>query len=167
MKYIALLFLVFPTLIFSQNNFEKENTKKPIHASINSSGGEMSGNGGTISYSLGQVFYTNKVNSDYQVSEGVQQPQVIIIEPVEEKLKTFKVTAYPNPVTNYFTIEASNYNERSLGYHLMDLTGRLIQQGDIDKSGARVDISNLPVAIYLLVITDNGHRIKTIKIIKN
>ncbi len=162
------LFVLIPFAVKSQNFQKKNSNKEAIHSTINATGGDISSDEGNVSYSIGQVFYSSYESSDYSITEGVQQPLVISIEPLankdEEKLK---LIAYPNPVTDYFTIEASDYNDRSLSYHFTDLNGRMIKGEKINKSGTHVNISTLPAGIYLLVVSDNGTRIKTTKIIKN
>lgn len=42
--------------------------------SLNASGSEATGTGGTVSYSVGQVFYSTQTGSNGTLSEGVQQP---------------------------------------------------------------------------------------------
>jgi hypothetical protein len=167
---IMLLFLLIPLLCKSQTTQNKNHKNRNLHASINATGGDISSEEGSVSYSIGQVYYTSLQGNKNHVTEGIQQPLVISITPIdkidEKEEEIFKLAAYPNPVTDYFIIEASTYNNRSLSYHLMDLQGRLLKLDRIGKSGAKVDISRLSAAIYLLRISDNGKHIKTIKIIK-
>jgi len=168
MKYIFMvLFLPIPLLCKSQTTQDKIPKNINLHSSINVTGGDISGEEGSVSYSIGQVFYSSYNSDKNYITEGIQQPLIISITPIDEKEEdNFKVAAYPNPVTNHLLIEASNYTNRSLSYHLMDLNGRLLKEARIGESGAKVDVSRLSVAIYLLRISDNGEHIKTIKIIK-
>ena len=161
------LFVLIPFAVKSQDFQKKKSNEDAIHSTINATGGDISSEEGNVSYSLGQVFYSSYESSEYSITEGVQQPLVIRIEPLGKKDKKLKLVAYPNPVTDYFTIESSDYKDRSLTYHLMDLNGRIIKNDDIKENGTQVNISSLPVGFYLLVVSDNGTRIKTIKIIKN
>jgi len=161
------LFLLIPLLCKSQTTQYKIPENKNLHTSINVTGGDISGEEGSVSYSIGQVYYSSYNGKETYVTEGVQQPLIISITPIDKKEEdSFKVVAYPNPVTNYLKIEASTYTNGSLSYHLMDLHGRLLQEARIGKSGAQVDVSRLSVAMYLLRISDNGKFIKTIKILK-
>jgi len=41
--------------------------------SVNAAGGNASGSGGTVSYTVGQVVYTTKTGTNGSVAEGVQQ----------------------------------------------------------------------------------------------
>lgn len=139
---------------------------KIIHATMNVTGVDLSSGEGSVSYSLGQTFFSSYDGKENYVIEGVQQPLTIPKNSIEKEEINFKIAAYPNPVSDYFLIEASNYTNRSLQYHLMDLQGRLLQEDRIRKFGTSVNTADLPVAVYLLKITDNGKYIKTIRIIK-
>lgn len=167
MKYIIpVLFVLTPLLCKSQTNQNKNSKNKNLHSSINVTGGDLSSSDGSVSYSIGQVFYSSLSSDENYVTEGIQQPLVTYTTKIDKKEKDFKVVAYPNPVVNYFTIEASSYTNRSLNYQIMDLNGRLLKEDQIKKSGSKVDISRFSAAIYLVRISDNGQHIKTIKIIK-
>lgn len=149
-----------------QNN--RSNANKDFQFSINATGGDISGDDGSVSYSIGQVNYLTYNKNNTVISEGIQQPLIISVKPIEiiEQVEVLSMATYPNPTSNYFTIEASSYTNRSLKYHLTDLNGNHIKEGRIEKPGATVDISRLAVAIYLLNITDNDQHIKTFRIIK-
>lgn len=164
MKYlITVLFVIIPLLCKSQTT-QKKNI---LHSSINITGGNIASEEGSVSYSIGQVYYSSHNGQENHITEGIQQPLNMHIIPIDkEEEESFKVAAYPNPATNYFTIEASNYTNRSLSYHLMDLNGRFLKEDHIGESGAIVNVSNLSAAIYLLIISDNGRHIKKIKILK-
>ena len=170
MKYnIIVLLVLIPLLCQSQaTNQDKNILNKDLHFSINTSGGDISGEEGSVSYSIGQVNYLSYNENDIYTTEGVQQPLLITIRPVDiiEEEEFLKMAAYPNPVSNYFIIEASTYTNLSLRYHLSDLNGNLIEEGPIEEPGARIDISRLAVAMYLLNITNDTRHIKTFKIIK-
>lgn len=72
------------------------------------------------------------------------------------------IKTYPNPVTSYFTLEAS---ESIIGskYKLTDCKGSEIKTGDITKN-TKIHIDNLPQGLYFLRIKGVN---QTLKIIKN
>jgi hypothetical protein len=168
MKYIIMvLFLLIPLLCRSQTTQYKIPKNKDLHISINVTGGDLSSDEGSVSYSIGQIYYLSYYGTKNYITEGIQQPDIISITPIDkEEGKGFRVAAYPNPTTNSLTIETSNSINGSLSYQLTDLHGRLLKKARVGKSRANVDVSGLPTAIYLLKISDNGKFIKTIKIIK-
>lgn len=169
MKYtITVLIVLIPLLCQSQITSNSNTPNRNFHSSINTSGGDISGEEGSISYSIGQVNYFSYGENSLYTAEGVQQPLIISISPIDiiEEKEAISMAAYPNPTTNYFKIEASTYIGQSLKYHLTDLNGNFIEEGRIEDPGATVDISRLAVAVYLLHITNGSEHIKTFKIIK-
>ncbi|PRX41207.1 T9SS type A sorting domain-containing protein [Salegentibacter salegens] len=164
--FISVLFVLTPLLCQSQKTQNKNSKNKNLHSSINVNGGNISNAEGSLSYSIGQVYYSSHNEEEITVTEGVQQPLIIYTAPVEKTKKDFEVLAYPNPVANNFTIDASSYANRSLNYQIVDLNGRLLKEDRIEKPGSKIDISRFSAAIYLLRISDNDQHIKTIKIIK-
>ncbi len=169
MKYnIVVLFVLLPLLCNSQPAQNKSIVNENLQYSINSTGGDISGEEGSVSYSIGQVNYLSYDGDNSYTIEGVQQPLIISIKPIEitEEKEILTLAAYPNPVSDYFIVEASDYTNRSLKYLLTDLNGNYIKEGRIEEPGAIIDISRLAVAIYLLNITDNTQHIKTFRIIK-
>lgn len=168
MKYFnTVLFVLIPLICSSQPPQNKNIVNKNLQSSINTSGGDISGEEGSVSYSIGQVNYLSYEGDHSYTTEGVQQSLVISIKPIDIlEEESLTLSAYPNPVSDYFIIEASDYTNRSLKYLLTDLHGNFIKEGRIEEPGAIVDISRLAVAIYLLNITDNTRHIKTFRIIK-
>ncbi|MGC8754863.1 MAG: hypothetical protein ACP5QJ_07625, partial [Thermosulfidibacteraceae bacterium] len=53
--------------------------------SVNATGGNASGNGGTVAYSVGQVVYTTNTGTNGSVAQGVQQPfEISVVSGIEE-----------------------------------------------------------------------------------
>jgi len=65
--------LLFSFKSFSQSTFDNSNN---IMETINSSGANASGGSGSVSYSIGQVFYTYIGQSIYDVAQGIQHAEV-------------------------------------------------------------------------------------------
>ena len=68
---------------------------------IPSSGGNASGSGGTVSYSIGQIVYTTNTGTNGTVAQGTQQPfEISVVTGIEEALNiTLQCSVYPNPAT--------------------------------------------------------------------
>lgn len=134
---------------------------------ISAAGGDASGSGGTASYSIGQVFYnTNTDPATGSEAQGVQQPYEIseITGFSESMSESNKISVYPNPVTDFLTIEIEN-TENTV-YGLYDVAGKLIQSQPCESNETKISMDNLPAATYLLVVSDNKQT-KTFQIIKN
>lgn len=136
---------------------------------VTASGGEASGSGGSASYSVGQLTYQTQTGTNGSVAQGVQQPfEISVVTGIEEaKGVTLSVSAYPNPTTDYLTLEVKDFELSNLSYQLYDLNGKLIQNEIITSNLTNIVMSNLVPATYFLKVSEGSKELRTFKIIKN
>ena len=139
---------------------------------VNAAGGNASGSGGSASYSVGQVVYTTNTGTNGSVAEGVQQAfEISVLTGLEEaKGINLSVTAYPNPTTDYLTLEvdaSTMHSTQSMMYQLYDMQGKLLQSEKITGNETSIVMSNLVPAIYFVKVSEGNIEVKTFKIIKN
>ena len=138
--------------------------------SVNATDGDVSGSGGSVSYSVGQVVYTTNTGTNGSVSEGVQQPfEISVVTGIEEAKDIFlNVSAYPNPTTDYLELKVENLQLSELSYKLYDISGKVYQNKEIGNSITKIEMQNLPQGIYFIKVIDTKNKeFKTFKIIKN
>lgn len=139
-----------------------------VHESVNASGAELSGNNGTISYSIGQVVYHSNVISGTSFAEGVQQPyEISAISGIDIPEIVLQMSTYPNPTTDHLNLSIGNYNQEDLSLQLFDVAGKLLLQETISEPNTVIDMNRFVMATYYLTITDKQKPIKTFKIIKS
>lgn len=131
-------------------------------------GGNIFGNGGSVSFSIGQVIYTTNTGTNYYVAQGIQQPFDIIIISGLEKTEgiTLLCTAYPNPTTDLVKLNVENYKTENLIYQLFDNYGNLLEIKKYEGNEAIILMRNLVPAIYFLKVIEGNKEIKTFKIVK-
>lgn len=139
---------------------------------IPAAGGNASGSGGSVSYTIGQDAYNTIIGSNGSVAQGVQQPYEISVVTGLEEVNGIKlnITAYPNPATDFITlkVEASTTpGIRSMSYQLSDISGKLLENKKLASNETSIDMKNLVSSIYFLKVTSNNKEIITFKIIKN
>ena len=135
--------------------------------SLNSSGGEAKGSGGTLSYSLGNVVYTSHEGQAGSISLGVQQSFVISEIKTGSKLEEANfLKLYPNPAKDIIYLEVKDFDGSEIQYKLYDQTGKIIQTGNILSNQTPIITQYLKPAIYFLKLTRNDLMIKHFKIIK-
>lgn len=145
-----------------------------VHAqeAIPATGGNASGSGGSVSYSVGQVVYTTNTGTNGSVAQGVQQPyEISVVTGIEEaKGITMQCSAYPNPTTDFVKLKvdaSTSLSIQSMSYQLYDISGKLLERKKLEGSETSIVMSNLVTATYFLKITDSNKLVKTFKIIKN
>jgi hypothetical protein len=131
-------------------------------------GGNASGSGGSTSYSVGQVVYTTNTGTSGSVAQGVQQPyEISVVTGLDEaKGINLSVTAYPNPTTDYLTLNIGEFEISNLSYQLYDMNGKLLQSEKIRGTQTSIVMSNLVPANYFVKVIQGNKEVKTFKIIK-
>ena len=137
--------------------------------SINATGGNASGSGGTVAYSVGQVVYTTNTGSNGTVAQGVQQSfEISVLTGLKEaKSINLSVTAYPNPTTDYLTLSIDAFNISNLSYQLYDMNGKVLQSKKITGNQTNIAMSSLVPSIYFVRVITGNQSVKVFKIIKN
>ena len=137
-------------------------------SSINTTGASAYGNNGSVSYSVGQVFFTSDNQSSGTIDQGVQQTftenKELLQLPDQEK--SVEITAYPNPMTNYLSIDLDSFNDKKYAYKLFDLNGRLVKENILTNTLNTITAVNLPSSTYVLRVYADKKPIRTFKIIK-
>ena len=135
--------------------------------SVNSAGSDFSGNGGSVSFSIGQVFYETQVGSTGSVAQGVQQAyEISTINDIGVPEIVLAISVYPNPTTDILHLSVGNHNLSGLGLELFDVSGKLLFKQSILEPMTSIDMGLFPTATYYLNIIDRNNLIKTFKIIK-
>jgi hypothetical protein len=144
------------------------NLKIQAQNSMPAAGGNASGIGGSVSFTVGQVVYTSETGTSGSVAKGVQQPYEISVITEIEQAKELRLvcTAYPNPTTNFLTLKVENYDEENLSYQLYDNRGILLGNKIITGKETVISMKMFISGIYFLKLTDNNKEIKIFKIIK-
>lgn len=139
--------------------------------SVNATGGNALGSGGSVSYSVGQLTYQTHVGTNGSVAEGVQQPfEISIITEIKEaKGINLSVSAYPNPTTDFLNLKvdaSTPLSIQSMSYQLYDINGKLLENQKIEGNETSIVMSNLVPATYFVKVTEGNTEVKTFKIIK-
>ena len=151
-----LLFLsIFPIIGFSQD-------------AIPASGGDASGSGGTLSFTVGQLGYSSNSGSNGSLAEGVQQPyEISTTVGIELSNISLDFIAFPNPTSSNIVLSIRDFNNEKLNYQLYDMHGKLLKSNKVIAINTSIDMSELPVSNYVLNINNDSSIIKSFKIIKS
>jgi opacity protein-like surface antigen len=144
-------------------------TELQAQQNVNAAGGEASGSGGSVSYSVGQVVYTTNTGTSGTVAQGVQQPyEISVVTGIEEaKGINLSVTVYPNPTTDHLTLNIGEFDLSNLSYQLYDINGNLLQTRKITGYQTSISMSNLVPSTYFVRVIIGSQSVKEFKIIKN
>lgn len=153
-------FVLFSLIILCSNLTQAQE-------SVNASGNDAAGSGGSVSYSVGQVAYTSNTANSGTISQGVQQAYEIIPLGDNETSLGFSLTYFPNPTTNFLILNIDDYKNEKLKYYIFDEQGKIINSDDIQNWQTTIDMSRINMGVYFIEIKQDEKKLKSFKVIKN
>jgi hypothetical protein len=129
-------------------------------------GGEASGSGGTVSYTIGTVTYITLGDGSIDLTEGLQQPyEITIINGIKETGIVLS-SVYPNPTTDHVTLSI-NSDVKNMSYSLFDAAGKIISSELLDRPQTDIAMTKLAAGTFYIKVYGNRQEIKTYQVIKN
>lgn len=164
---MELLKVKFVALILAGSGFVGLYAQDVVH----SSGGNASGSGGTVSYSVGQVFYESEEGTGGSVSPGIQLIyEIDVITGMEQTGIELSFSAHPNPVSDFLQLRIADSASSVYTCLLFDMSGKMLWQQNVKADETRISMSTYSEGNYVLKIiqkkSGENDLIKSFKIIK-
>ncbi len=133
-----------------------------------SSGGDVSGAGGNVSFSIGQTDYTAVSGSSGTMNQGLQQPyEILVVTGIEQTKILLSCSVYPNPTSDFLMLAIPDFGNKSWSYELFDIQDKLVLSKKVIEGETRISLSGLPNGNYLFRLIGDDQTVKSYKIIKN
>ncbi len=133
-----------------------------------SAGGDISGSGGNISISIGQIDYSGSTGSSGNLSEGIQQPYIISVTTgITVNNIQLNFSVYPNPTISNVILSIDQLDVLGLSYQLFDAKGKIISENKLSGNITTIPMENFNASTYFIKVLKNNSELKTFKIIKN
>jgi len=152
---------IFPFALLFFVAIEAQAQKGPV-----ASGGNATGTGGSMSYSVGQVDYITQTGTGGKATQGLQQPYEIYTVGIEENSITIQANVYPNQTSNGVKLNIESDFD-NLQYSLVDVSGKLVAQKNITDKQTIISMADLANGNYILNVYSNTTKVKSFTIIKN
>jgi hypothetical protein len=156
LKIKLFIFLIFFAIAFQVS----------AQQSVNSSGGDATGSGGSASYSLGQVVYSSNSTATGTISQGVQQAHEIYALGIDNEKQDLILNLYPNPTSQFITLDINTSDLQNYSVQLTDIHGKQILEIENLQNKTEMNLNNLPTASYYLILMKGKSVIETYKIVK-
>jgi hypothetical protein len=155
-KKLHLIIIVFLVISFSLSMQAQE--------SVLPTGGNSSGTGGSVSYSVGQTSYTTDSGSGMSVAKGLQQPYEISVVTASGNLQQVQLewSVFPNPVTDYLILRINESVIRQYETVLFDQSGKEIGTKIVTSGESRIFMKELVTGTYFLRVTHKAERGKAV-----
>lgn len=134
-------------------------------------GGTASGNGGTVTYTVGQIATQTNSDGTTSISEGVQQPYEISVVGVDNYPNiTLNAVLYPNPTQGNLQLVMNNgqfaMNNGKWQIKMFDTNGKYLLSKKIDSETTEFDISSYAPGTYYVNVYRETEMMKTFKVVK-
>lgn len=153
MKISFVLIGFFSSLI----SFAQQNTL--------AAGADASSAEGSISYSIGQIDFSNVSSSSGSVNQGVQQPFEFFVSSVLEYGNENSFSIFPNPTNEILNISQSFFSEK-IEMRLLDMSGRIVLSDQLNAPQHQIDLRILSQGVYNLTLIKNNQILTSFKVIK-
>ncbi len=154
-------FFVFSLIFFNisaQYNVE--------HNVIASGGNYFVGpNGTSISYTIGEPVIQTLQGSDYDLTQGFQQPEEEPTYVSEIPGVDYGISVFPNPVRDKLTINIEKEMPGDANFGIYDMTGSLITSDKLNGFTQEVSFGMYKSGTYFLRIYVGSQHLQTFKIV--
>jgi hypothetical protein len=133
---------------------------------VATAGSTLSNSNGSMSFTIGEGVAQTFTGGDKTITQGFQQPNLLVSMINETKDIDFSITAYPNPATDILNLEIGKENVSGLQYLLFDFNGKMLKNNKLEKSLTEIPFKEMQNGIYIIRISDGTRELKTFKIIK-
>ena len=129
-------------------------------------GGTASGNGGTVTYTVGQIAVQTNSDGTVSISEGVQQPYEISVVGVDEYPSiTLNAVLFPNPTQGNVQLTIDNLQFEG-EVKIFDLNGKFLFSKKIEGENTALDLSRYAPATYYVNVYSGKKMLKSFKVVK-
>jgi len=129
-------------------------------------GGDIEGNGVTVSYTIGQIAVQSYGEGSTRIFEGVQQPYEIQTIGVDNYPGiTLNAMVYPNPTLGNVQLTMNNVQFEG-EVRVFDLNGKFLFSKKIEGSATEIPMSDLAAGTYFVNVLNGTQVLKSFKVVK-
>jgi len=132
---------------------------------IASSGNNTAGNNGTVSYTIGQIFYKTDTGLNGIISQGVQQASEISVITKNKEKMLIDFSIYPNPTSDMLILDIPD-NCADPAYQIYDVHGSLLENKKAVAGKNKINMNAYSKGIYYLKVENKLSINETYKILK-
>jgi hypothetical protein len=135
---------------------------------IPATGGNATGTGGSVSYTVGQILYSTLTGTNGTVAQGVQQPYEISVVTAIRNTEEINLEClvYPNPTNGLIKLVFKSPDYENMSFRLYDINGVLLQDKKVESVETNISLENLSSSVYFLKIIKDNLEVKVFKIVK-
>ena len=158
-KILLFLFMAFgSTIVYCQS------LKPDV---ISTAGSFYANNNNSVSWTIGECIPETFSNSGIKLTQGFHQGTYEINNAIDYTENGMKINLFPNPATDFISLEMQVSDLKGYFYQLFDSNGKCLKNDKITSDRSQINLMGFACTTYLLnVFTPEQKLIKSFKIIK-
>ena len=132
---------------------------------ISANGGTATAAGTEVSWTIGEPITATVSDGTTTLTQGFHQSKLTVTVINDIQIAGVEIKVYPNPTSDYVTVHFSKVMEKPT-YFIFDLSGRIIEQKNIESTDVKIDMTNYAGGSYILKLNNGQQPLQTFKIIK-
>ena len=160
MKKLLLLVLLFQAAWTS-------NILAQLLQVVASSGGIYQEDEINMTWTMGETVIATFSAAGNILTQGFQQPGIVVTAVKSIEGLPYTVEAYPNPTDDLLLIQLKNAEVQYFKYLFYDMNGKVLEQKKLESNITAINMKNYPAGLYLLRVMKSEMEIKTFEIIKH
>lgn len=132
---------------------------------ISANGGTATAAGTQVSWTIGEPVVATVGDANFTLTQGFHQSKLTVTAIDEIQVAGVEIKVYPNPTSDFVTVHFSKTVEKPI-YFLFDLSGRIIEQKNIESTDVKIDMTSFAGGSYILKLNSGQQPLQSFKIIK-
>jgi hypothetical protein len=133
---------------------------------LSSSGGSGQSAQASIAWTIGEPVTTTVSDGTSTLTQGFQQPTLLIATAQNEINELTSLLIYPNPTADYVTVKMDQATQSSYSYRLFDSAGKLVSEGKATSANPNISFQGLASGQYTISLLNQNSKQQSISIIK-
>ena len=117
---------------------------------LSGGGNYTEGTGGSVSWTLGEVVIQTGTSGTHDATQGFQQGNIYVTG--LEEIPELKISVFPNPTADYFTITAPEF----MTLNVFNNAGQLVLNQLLNEGNNLVDVTGLARGTYNLMFENTN-----------
>jgi hypothetical protein len=134
---------------------------------VTTAGSYVETSSGSLNWTVGEAVIETITNGTNTLTQGFQQSKLTVTAITDLKDSRIELSVYPNPTSDFLSIEVKTDKQRDLLLRLFDLNGRLILLKKMAGNKQTINMQNYSPATYILKVTEANKEIRTYQIVKH
>ena len=155
-------------ILFLTASFYIANAQSISQSVIASTGGNITSNNGSLSWTMGEMLTSTLISNDWILTQGFHQSNLSISSGIKSGLSDHKLSLYPNPAKDYINVSVNSRKNSKYKYELIDVSGRILLNKEEYSNLFKISLQGFsPSLYYLRFLDEKGKFLGSYKIVKH